>query len=301
MKSLQPMLQVIPVLGLVLSSQAQAQCGIAGKFMHPTRHEGNRTIHSDSSSLFFTSSMAVNTDGAVTSYHPDDPAGKDGLAINTICNGANVYLNPTAKLDYKKCAQLIAAFRVAKAGGFAPDKFPKVSFYAVATSAGRPCIVPSGEFKGYFVSTTSLLADPAKGVCDPGRYLDSLSIPFTIYPGSSAFTSRGVGKGTVVVSLNPENGVVEYAVVGDRGPAWGLAEGSVFLAKSLRRVDATPRTRKETYAFVVPKVHTLMLPGEKIAAPYTLEKIRTEGAAALKRWGGTERLKDCAAELGPKI
>lgn len=301
MTKLSAMFRATALAALVIAHPLAAECAIIGSFAHRTRSEGVRTVHGNSDNLFFTSSLAVNTDGAPNSYHPDDPGGSLGKAINTICNGANAYPRAGVKIDYSRCSDLIAAFRTARSNGFPTNTYPRMEFYAVATKTGRPCIVPSGPWEGYFVSTTSLLADAGKDVCDPARYLDSLSIPFTIYPNSANFTSRGVQKGTIVVTLNPANGQLEYAIVGDRGPRWGLAEGSVFLARMLARSERTPRTRRDTYSFAVPKVHTLMLPQARIAPPYTLEKIRAEGAAAFERWGGRARLDECVATLGRRI
>ena len=53
-------------------------CALVKAFDHETKHHGTRAVYSDGASLFFTAPMAVNTDGAPISYHPDDPWGSTG-------------------------------------------------------------------------------------------------------------------------------------------------------------------------------------------------------------------------------
>lgn len=292
---------VIFLAAISLAAQSTfAACNIDGVSIHPTRSEGNRRIYGDETNLFFTSGLAVNTDGAVTSYHPMDPWGSNGKAINTICNGANVRNSANQILDYRQCAELIRNFDRARNGGFAADVLPRVDFYAVATKDGRPCIVSEGIYAGYFVSTTSLIADSSKDVCDPTRYLDSLSVPFSIYPNHANFKDNGVSKGDIVVTYNPATDRLEYSIIGDRGPKWGLAEGSVYMAKTLAKKTENPKTRKEVYKFALPKVHTLMLPSASIPPPYTPEKIETAGKAAFEKWGGMPRMRECIATLGAR-
>jgi hypothetical protein len=270
-------------------------------FVHPTKHAGDRIVYEGDGALFFTTPFAVNTDGAPTSYHPDDPWGNAGLAINTICNGANARLPDGQRLNYSQCGDLVDAFRQARDAGWRGNDVPRMEFYGVATQdadSAVPCIIPDGPHAGYFVSTTSQVADASRGRCEQARYLNSLELPFIIYPGAPAFIDRGFGKRDIAVLTNPETGIVEFAIVGDRGPRWGLGEGSVFLSKSLRGLERNPTTRREVYAFGVPNVHALILTDRSISPPYTLETIRTEGAAALEAWGGVERLEACVEEFG---
>ena len=286
------------VLAATPSIGATTECGLERAFAHATKHHGERNIYGDAGALFFTAPMAVNTDGAPTSYHPDDPWGSRDKAINTICNGANARLPDGRKLNYAQCRELVAAFREAKAAGWEAPGKPKMEFYGVAARGATPCLIQSGSYAGYFVSTTSLAADKTKGRCDQERYLNSLEIPFSIYPGARTFTNRGVGKGDVVVYYNPANDVIEYGIVGDRGPRWGLAEGSVAFAKSLRKLTDDPQNRRDTYRFGVEKVHALILPNETLLAPFTRDNVRTRAKARFEAWGGLDRFKKCVATIG---
>jgi hypothetical protein len=284
---------VTPAIGVT------AECGLEYAFTHTTRHDGERNIYGDAAALFFTAAMAVNTDGAPNSYHPEDPWGS-AKAINTICNGANARLPDGRKLNYAQCRELVAAFEEAKAAGWEAPGKPVMEFYGVAAKGATPCLIQSGPYAGYFVSTTSLAADQTKGHCDQERYLNSLEIPFSIYPGARAFTERGVGKGDVVVYFNPANDAIEFGVVGDRGPAWGLAEGSVAFAKTLRKLTEDPKNRRDTYRFGVEKVHALILPNETLSGPFTGENVRMRAEARFEEWGGLERFKDCVATIGAR-
>jgi hypothetical protein len=287
------------VVAVTPSIGATAECGLERAFVHVTKEHGARNIYGDASALFFTAPMTVNTDGAPNSYHPDDPSGSQ-KALNTICNGANAHLPDGHKLDYRQCSALLKAFREAKEAGWdAPGK-PRMEFYGVAANGSIPCLIESGPYAGYFVSTTSLPADASKGRCDQERYLNALTIPFSIYPGASAFTTRGVGTGDVVVYYNPANDVFEYGIVGDRGPNWGLAEGSVAFAKSLRKLTNDPQNRKDTYRFGVTKIHALILPDETLSGPFTPENVRSRAKAHFEAWGGLERFKSCVVTVGER-
>jgi hypothetical protein len=141
------------VLAATPSIGATTECGLERAFAHATKHHGERNIYGDAGALFFTAPMAVNTDGAPTSYHPDDPWGSRDKAINTICNGANARLPDGRKLNYAQCRELVAAFREAKAAGWEAPGKPKMEFYGVAARGATPCLIQSGSYAGYFVSS----------------------------------------------------------------------------------------------------------------------------------------------------
>ncbi len=274
------------------------ECNLDTSFTHKTKHHGKRPVYTDKNSVFFTAPMAVNTDGAPISYHPDDPWGNTGKAINTICNGANVILPNGKKIRYDKCTKLIEGFKEAKASGWENKATARMDFYGIASSGFTPCINDKEPYEGYFVSTTSVIADKSKAVCDQDRYLNSIEIPFAIYPGAKKFTSHGVGKRDVVVYFNPENSAIEFGIIGDRGPKWGLAEGSIAFAQSLRQTDSLPTSRKDTYNFGVSKVHGLILPNASLEPPYTAENVRTRARNEFNNWGGMDRLNACIKQHG---
>jgi hypothetical protein len=268
-----------------------AACGLDHRFTHQS-FDGPVSVSHGEGAVLFAGPMQVNTDGAPTSYHPDDLWGTDGLAINTICNGASAVLASGERLDYRQCTRLIEAVREARAADW--EGFPRIEFYGVATRNGRPCTAPSG----HFVSTTALAADPSRDRCDQARYLDALTVPFIIRPGASAFTDQGMGLGDLAVTVEPRSGRMEFAVVGDIGPRRGLSEGSVFLARTLRGQATQPTTRREVAATAVPRVWTLVLTDATLEAPITTDRIRAAASAAFEAWGGRPRLDACIAGTG---
>lgn len=278
-------------------------CGLEDRFVHQTKHDGDRPVFTGSGAIAFQANYAVNTDGAPTSYHPDDPWGSKGLAINTVCNGVDVTLADGTKYDYSKCRELVPAFETARDGGWTADSGPRVRFYGAATvgssgdAANTPCINDAAPYEGYLVSTTSLIADPSKGRCDQSRYLDSLELPFIIYPGNQEFTSRGMGLRDLVFIFDPKTGRETFAIVGDRGPGWGLGEGSVKIGKVMNGTGDNPASRRDTYRFGSKEIVTIVFTDTTLQPPYTAEAVAAAGEAALADFGGRDRASACATEL----
>ena len=274
----------------------RAACALPSRFTHQT-HDGPRTVLHAPGALAFRTPYRVNTDGAPNSYHPDDPGGSQGLAINTICNGANAITAAGARVSYDQCSRLISLFRDARAAGW-PTSGARMQFYGVASTDGgaRPCVQQEGPYSGYFVSSTSV-TNPSFGICDQRRYLDALSVPFIIVPGHANFRSRGMGLRDLAVVYNPANGRMVFAVVGDQEPAAGLGEGSVALNRTLSGRTDWPRTRRDTYAFGLRDAVTVVFTDDSLEPPYTNDRIAAAGQAALDRFGGSERLAACARAL----
>lgn len=272
-------------------------CQLDNSLRHKTRRDGTRkVIYDGQGAIAYLSNYAVNTDGAPNSYHPDDLSGKKGLAINTICNGANATDGNGIRYNYKQCGPLIDTFRAAQAEGWTKPDGARMDFYGVATSddaVAVPCIGQTGKYAGYLVSTTSLLADRRKGRCEQSRYLDALKTNFIIRPGSN-FNSIGMELGDLAVVLNTKTGETQYAVVGDTGPSTGLGEGSVGLLQRLGNRTDVPTTRRETYGYGLKNVVTVILPGAKISGVVDQKAVDSAGEAAFSAFGGTQRLKACA-------
>ncbi len=292
-----------PVTNSEVTHSEVTQCGLNQEFRHRTRGHGSKKVVFSPEALVFRSHYAVNTDGAPTSYHPDDPWGTQGKAINTICNGANIVDVDGTRVNYNQCRKLVELFKQARDSGWSHEGAPKTDFYGVATVGSSvtdkhaPCINDQAPYKGYMVSTTALIADPSRDRCDQARYLNSLEVPFIIMPRHRHFRSKGVNVGDLAVVYHPSSQTRLYAIVGDIGPSWGLGEGSVHIAKVLNGKDEDPKTRKEVYSYATPDVVTLMLPGERMSPPYTLERIQVSGESAFRRFGGQSRLNACIDDL----
>ncbi len=291
-----------------------ASCGMAGSIQHvdPARTLVKVALEGKPS-LMFTADLDVNTDGSGRSYHPDDPRGK-ALALNNVGNaikriydaqGADITCSPRKGKCFE---QFIKTFEAARDADWAPTGHPRVTTDGMipwkksADGRSRPCIITSGPHAGYFVSPTAMAADPSKGACDQDRYLDSLRFNAVVLPGGSVWKSQGksLANGDLVAVLNPANGVAKFAIVGDRGPAQSIGEGTVLLAAQLRDV---PLTGKETYrevrALAISRVHYLGFPGTNVrnslqGQPLTQALVDTLGLQAFEAWGGHERLKACA-------
>lgn len=280
-----------------LSGAGGAACDLPDSFIHPSR-DGNRTVLAGPGVLAFRAPYAVNTDGAPNSYHPADPWGTEGLAINTICNGVSAVTAAGETVDYRQCRRLVDIFTAERDAGW-PAGGDRIQFYGAVAEADsgagaeRPCLQPDGAM----VSSTSLLADPARGRCDPARYLDAQSVPFLIVPGHSGLSARGMSLGDLAVVVNPATGRTVYAVVGDGGPKTGLGEGSVALDAALLGRTDRPTTLRQSYGFAVPDAFTFVMTGTRAQAPYTAESLARQGQAALEALGGEARVAACLAAL----
>ena len=273
-------------------------CGLERSFVHRTRYDGDRRIYYGDDALVFRSRYAVNTDGAPTSYHPDDPAGRTGLAINTICNGASAYTASGKKVDYRQCGRLIELFRQARKSGWQrrPGR-PYLRFYGVATSDRHhhvPCVRSKGPYAGYFVSTTKYTRPGFKDACDPRQYLDALRIPFIIVPRHRSFSAAGMNVGDLAIIADRAGNEKVLAMVGDLGPSWGLGEGSIAVAVALGSKRDTNLTRAALAHLAKGEWLTLVLTKAQVAQDVSEESIRAQARQALASFGGAKRLAACA-------
>ncbi|GEM_PF-6470987 len=276
-------------------------CGMGQSLAHKTKHDGTRTvIYDGKGAIAFKANYAVNTDGAPNSYHPDDLYGGKGLAINTICNGANAYSAAGEKFGPAQCSQLVDTYKTAKAQNWTQEGGARMRFYGVAThdqAQAVPCLNKTGKYAGFFVSTTSMVADSSFGTCEQERYLDSLETNFIIRPGGKKFRNIGMGLKDLAVVIDPKTGKSVFAVVGDTGPSFGLGEGSVALLQRLGSRTDVPQTRRETYGYGIKNAVTVILPDATFSGKVTQAAIDKAGAMALSSFGGMERVLGCVSDL----
>ena len=275
-------------------------CNLGKLFVHKTRNDGERGILHGRGAVVYRARYATNTDGAPSSYHPDDPWGSKGLAVNTICNGADAYTASGEKVDYRQCKRLIGLYKRAQAAGWVKQRnTPYMRFYGVATQDWNqrvPCVIREGRYAGYFVSTTTWRA-PGRDPCEPSRYLDALTIPFIVVPNDQKFRRLGMGMGDVAVVYAPKTDTLVYAVVGDLGPAEGLGEGSIAISMELTDTRELPERRADIKAYRLPEVVTLVLTERVISDPRSRRDIERTARRAFEQFGGLRRLQACAAEL----
>jgi hypothetical protein len=263
--------------------------------------------------LFFSADLDVNTDGAARSYHPDDPRGRT-LALNNMGNaitrifdaeGHDITCSPRRGACF---GTFMETFDAARDAGYDPRGHPRFETTGIIPwrldpALGRevPCTIASGPFAGYFVSQTALLADASADVCDQARYLDALAINAIVLPRGAAWRSQGTmtDGGDLAALLDAETGLLAFALVGDRGPADAIGEGSVALAAALGGVTvADDATFAEIKALKRPRVATLIFPTRDVprltGRRFTQADIDRLGTEALAAFGGRERLEACA-------
>jgi hypothetical protein len=260
----------------------------------------------------FNASMAVNTDGAPTSYHPDDFVGQT-RAINRIDNG--IAIRRVGHLKEKlPVPEQIQVFDQWRAHNWTVPSGYKIFWQNVIapSASGLPCIFSDGPNKGYFGSLTALKNDlPINqwGECQVKNQLDQRFIPAIVLRGdSNPLKEYGARKGDLVVAINPQNGVVVPAVIGDTGDGNRIGEGSVALnMKLLQRTDQ-PKNYPEAKTLDTGshKMLVAVFPGSRTfnpKKPFTADNIseRVKLWAMQRQYGELDKLveatKACAGGL----
>lgn len=251
---------------------------------------GRISLHRDArqGAIAFASQMAVNTDGAPDSYHPDD------IGITHICNGVSVGPECTWK------AECLPDFRQARSEGFRGPT--KICFFGmVADRNGIPLVQKEGHPKpGFFVSTTAL-QQPGVANEEPDAYLDSNEIPFVVIPRTwQKQEHHGLGLGDYAVVLRKSTGVLSFAIIGDLGPAKKLGEGSVALHTALGNDPFQMRfgVRRARKGIDGRDVVYVLFPGSRRRGErITKELIAREGKRLLAEFGGDEKVRRCSRNL----
>lgn len=310
------LLSVVPVFAMISIGFA-AECGMS----HVATHidPGKTRIFASTkgiASLYYSAKMAVNTDGASRSYHPDDPRGQK-LAYNNIANaisrifdatGNDLTCSPRSGECY---ARFIRTFEAARDASYNPKGHPRITTEGMipwkmdSTRGWKvPCLNQNDPFKGYFISPTSLLVDPAKDACDQSRYLDSLTFGAVVLPTDVRWLSQGVptDDGDLVVVRDMDNGKIAFAINGDRGPRNAIGEGTIALTATLSGVNLSGQetydqirklARSRVQYITFPKDDIRRLVG--IGKPFTQNDIDNFGKKVFEEWGGIERLAACSA------
>ena len=212
-----------------------------------------------SQAYFYTiTRMAIDADGAPNSYHPLDK-GIDALAN----------------------------------AGF-PEGNWKAILVENPTKSDEPFVQTGGEFAGFFVSRTTL-QDRSLAVTDVRRYVDSMRVPYIVFPGEF-FKLKGSGDfGDVGLAINLDNGNESPFIIADAGPQKApLGEVSIRLAENLGGTNVSPRTGagmprgRFTY---------LVFPRSKLnpAWPVSSEQLQKHTQELLAAIGGWDRVRNCVA------
>ena len=199
--------------------------------------------------ILFKTGLRVNTDGAPTSYHPNDPRGTS-LAINNVVNGVSIR-KPGANLSY---GQKIVAFEKFRDANWKVPLGYKIVWQNVIApriqnGISVPCVFTTGPNAGYFGSLTTLkneLSGVAAGECQVNDQLDQRTIAGLVLPsGENPLKHFNARIGDIAVVINPTTGKVVTAVVADGGPPENLGEGSVALNMALLGKTDQPKNYQE--------------------------------------------------------
>ncbi len=279
------------------AATAFAACNETLAFQQPLQNGTAAVTWLDGNALKFRSALAINTDGAPNAYHID---GRPTGALNTLCNaGRVVSLNHGTYEGRENCNQFLADVRAAQRAGWQGN--PRIVWHGIVTrdkTRHEPVMQTSGEYKGFFVSSTSL-QNKAYKEDDQRRYLDSRLVPSLVLPRSSAFLQQGAKLGDLAFVIDPTTGLSTFAIVGDLGPKNKLGEASIALAAAIKgvHIDPTALTGKDARKLVVPQqVVTVLFPGMAVKPPYDSAQIAEAAATAVASFGGLDHLKQCAAQ-----
>lgn len=251
----------------------------------------------------FVAPLAVNTDGAPTSYHPRDFLGTS-LAINRIDNGVAIRKVGGGRTTVQ---EKIIAFDAWRDSDWTVPAGYSITWKNViaADSAGKPCLFSSGQYAGYFGSLTALqngLSGAAAGECQVANQLDQRFIPAIVLRGNAnPLKEHGAKTGDLVVAVNPATGTAVAAVIGDTGDGNRIGEGSVALNMALLGRTDQPRTYADALKLDTGRADMIVavLPGSagfERQRPYSAANIaaRVDAWAKAAGYGSTAGLAGAA-------
>lgn len=241
---------------LIIAEQAFAQSScdaVQWKKYHDTRV---MKVPKGGAYFYATRKIAIDADGAPNAYHPLDKG------IDALSNA-----------------------------GYPGHSWKNV-LVRDPNNSREPFIQTEGEFKGYFVSKTSL-QDDTLPVTDPGRYADSRTTPYLVFPGAFLAMSGTGGLGDIGVAKNLDTGEESAFIVADAGPRnAALGEVSIRLAENLGGRNVNPRNGTG-----VPKGQFLyvLFPKSRFSPrwPVNAEEVNRKSQSLLQDVGGWERLVPC--------
>ena len=173
------------------------------------KYRGVQVYGGDKKEAYFfrTDWAAVDADGAPNAYHPDDSPRR--------CRRDRQGLDCLENAGYPDT-----------------DWWPSV-LAEDPSDSDKAFVQPSGPYKGFFVSMTSL-TDPANhNVIDRARYVDASAVPYFVFPEPFRHVP-GVGTlGDLGVAYHTVTGLWTPFIVADVGPSEPLGEASIALFAAL--------------------------------------------------------------------
>ncbi len=307
-----------------------------------TSPEGDPPVPSE---IFWkVSRFTVDVDGSARAYHPADPLGvgicgpkSQVCALDELPNADIRLFRGTEEIDphrseddradylatWAKAWSLIIAKPDSSLGHQADPRIPEeyALYYLkdddltvvfktpiIPFKNGSPCVWgPKSANPGYFVAATSFskTKPTPETACQPNRYIDSSEVPFVVLPGD-VFGKLNTGDLAIGFAQSKSGDRLVFGVVGDTGPFYETAEGSiVFNSKMLRRNKHLENSTEQKDIDIelgtddITAMAVLVLGGTATAfkGDFSAKNIAAVGEILLKRWNmgrsSTERLVDC--------
>ena len=167
--------------------------------------------------VFATTHAQVDADGAPNAYHPDD------VGLNCKTGTGFKGLDCPANGGYPNGDWWPSAI--------VPDPKNKKKGY----------VQPDGEFKGFFVSQTSL-RDGARSDLDPAKYVNAAAVPYLVFPGIPSESGHGNAGRPGLCGEPGQRQDVGVHRGGGRALGCEIGEMSIALAQALGGQNPNPRT-----------------------------------------------------------
>ncbi len=240
---------------------------------------------------FVTPKLAVDADGAPNSYRVD------GNGLSFTCDGVLAIENGQKVTPHSDPQHWQQKCRDAFANAQKTGDYSGVSIFGFLTNKnGAPVVQGPGDPlpNEAYVTTTSLTV-PNTPDQTQRHWVDAVQIPYLVL--SPAFAkAANAAPGDVAVVYRPRTDAMAFAVYAE---CCDLGEASVRLHQDLKNdplivTDGISRARRGIDDKVVTVVFGGHHPAISADASAWNQRIQEVGQAALKAWGGSDRLKACA-------
>ena len=192
--------------------------------------------------LYTTEHMALDADGSLFAYHPDNK-GRDDLGFASWPSG---------------------------------DEDWRWILVADPNDPTRPWVQTDGPAKGYFLSMTTL-RDPQGAATDAASYVDSEAVPYLVFPANFLKIDGVGGFGDLAMARNRSSGHESWAVVAEQGPApHPLGEISLSLCAALGGVEPNPRNGE---GIPPGPCQYMIFPGSRLDPPWPQSNAALEARA----------------------
>ena len=214
--------------------------------------------------VFFQSKLSCDVDGSPNAYHPLD----DRLSLDVIESAEGMREGDRPN------------------GAIVVQPSPDI----VVWVGGKPFIQPDGEFKGFYVSETTL-QNTTMPVIDPHRYLDARHIQYIVLPRGMVPEAK---IGDLAIVYDPVAKTVAAAIYGDIGPSSEAGEAALATLQRLGMAATDGKSspgqlRDDLFYLVFPNTAARLQQAE----PWPHQQSTIDGLASdeFAKWGGIDRVE----------